>query len=86
MITSGDTDQETQAEHAEQTDLLRADGEPTITVTEHGPYLVEGPVSVSQTDGTVLRAAGPWPRRSADRTPTPPNTAATTTWSNGTKV
>jgi len=59
MITPPDDARESQAEHVDRTDLLRSGGDPIITVTEHGPYLVEGPVSISQTDGTVLRVSGP---------------------------
>ena len=59
MTSAAQEDRESEAEHAGRTDRLRAAGEPTITVTAHGPYLVEGPVSVSQTDGTLLRTSGP---------------------------
>jgi CDGSH-type Zn-finger protein len=34
--------------------------EPRIIVTEHGPYRVEGPVAVQDTEGTTLREGGCW--------------------------
>lgn len=58
-LATAEGNTEPQAVHAERVDVLRAGGRSTITVTEHGPYLVEGPVSVCQTDGTVLRTSGP---------------------------
>lgn len=33
--------------------------EPSIHVTENGPYLVTGPIEIRQTDGSVLTTSGP---------------------------